>query len=246
MQINSKIKPLISDLEKTNIGSYLASSGFERLTVTEGFDTMWDAFYRVAEKKRRGIFLVKDIKRLNSEYTLVLLLNGAFQQDQEIFYAYVYIIFSGYIDWVKNLVEMEDIFSDLEILDFPIKSLIEMKENYNTKVNEIKSQEVKRIKVKEKEEENKIDFLAIIKTKKDEWIDKISIAKTEETITELKDFALETKNNDLIGEIINQSQRWHRLQRKIRDNVLDLDKEQIECNKINKALLEIISTLENK
>ncbi len=245
-QVDSKIKPLISDLKKTNIDYYLASSNFERLTVRHGFDSLWDNAFREAERNRSVVWLGEDHKAWDSEEALILLLDRSFRAKRETFDQIVFIIFSGYIDWVENSIEMDDIFSDLEILDFPNDWFNEMKEKYEAKREKIRVREAKKLKAEEKINERKIDFLAILETKRVEWIDKISMAKTEEAITDLKNFALETKNDDLIEEIVNQSQRWFRLQRKIRDNVLDSDKEQIESNKVNKALLEIINTLKKR
>lgn len=102
----------------------------------------------------------------------------------------------------------------------------------------------------EKRSQNKNnDFtntLIVIEKKRIEWIENISIAKTEDVISDMRSFALKTGNDDLIEEIVNQSQRWHRLQKKIRDNVLDTDKENIESNKINKAIIQIINTLKKR
>ena len=98
----------------------------------------------------------------------------------------------------------------------------------------------------EKESRDINDVLESIEKKKIEWIEKISIAETEDVITDMRNFTLKTGNDDLIEEIVNQSQRWHRLQKKIRNNVLDSDKENIESNKINKALIQIINTLKKR
>lgn len=245
-QVDSKIKPLISDLKETNIDSYLASSNFERLTVRHGFDSLWDYAFREAERNRRVVWLGKDHKKWDSEGALILLLDRAFKENKETFEQLVHVIFSGYINWIENEVDLEDIFSDLEILSFPEDWLNEMIDKHRSKSKEIRIREAKKLKEQDEESQNKIDFLAILETKRIEWIDKISMAKTEEAISDLKNFALEIKNDDLIGEIVNQSQRWFGLQRKVRENILDSDKEQIECNKINKALLEIINTLKNR
>jgi len=106
--------------------------------------------------------------------------------------------------------------------------------------------EINKREVKSNKANEVSDILVAIDKKRVDWIEKIAIAKTDEVITELRSFAISTGNNDLIEELVNQSQRWHRLQKKIRDNVLETDKEDIECNKINKALLHIINTLKTR
>lgn len=246
MHVDSKLKPLISDLKKTNIDSYLATSIFERLTVKLGFSELWDDVLREAESNRRVFVLGMDHKRGDSERALFTLLDWSFRGERELFDKLVYSILQGYILWVENNTKLEDVFVDLEILHFSKEWLENLRELYSQRIKDIEQKEKLKLEKQELEKVDRIESSAIIKAKKVEWIDKLSRAELEFVLEELKNYAIENSLTHLIKEIVNQSQRWFRLQRKVRDGVIDLDDEQKEANKINKAVLEIISSIESK
>lgn len=244
-EINSKIKPFISDLRRTNIGDYLASSEFERLAIVKRIDVLWDKVFREAQRNKVCIS-TDDKKSSDALEALILLLNSGFRANPYELNEIICIIFSGYIDWMNRPVKMDDIFADLEILDFPSDWLREMRKKYEIKITALNAQQKQQLKVQEKKKQLQIDFLTILSNKRDNWINKIATAKTEEAINDMRDFALKTNHDDLIEEMVNQSQRWFRLQRKIRDGIIGADKEQMECSKINKALLQIINSLQGR
>ncbi|MEM7036947.1 MAG: hypothetical protein AAF570_08215 [Bacteroidota bacterium] len=84
---------------------------------------------------------------------------------------------------------------------------------------------------------------SISAAQKDKWIDMIAEARIEKVIKELRALAKQKQDTDFTKAITNQSQRWHRLEKKIKAGTIDGDREQSEANKINEALTDLILNL---
>jgi hypothetical protein len=244
--MDTQLKPLITDLKELSLGRYLASSLFERVTVKHGFDNIWDNAYEEAKKKYRVMMIGYDMKHLRSEEALYLLIDRSFRADRKFFDNLLNLIIKYYIEWIENEIDLENLFEDLELLKVPTNIIHELRAKYKGKMKIIKEREKVKIIEQEKDPSPKFEYQVIIETKRIEWIDKISMAKIEEVIDDLKSFAMENNDEDLIMEVVNQSQRWYRLQRKVRDNIITLENEQLESNQINKAILSIINSIYKK
>ena len=240
---NSEIVPLITDIKKLPIGYYLESSDYERLAVKQGFGKIWQQFYKYFEDKRKGRFSDYNSKPGDCKNALILIIERLYETEKDLLNKILYSTFLGYTDWNFNEIDLSEILEDLKLINFPKNWLKNIEDNYlaknrmaldNKKIDSIGSKLDKEVLIKESE---------ILKANKSEWIRLMSKAKTKEVITQLIDYTI---NSDLVSiknELINQSSRFHRIQDKVREGIIDIDTENLEMNKINKAILGLIEKI---
>ena len=65
-----KLKPLIADIKKLNIGEYLKSTDFERYAIKNNFESAWDEAYKKAKNSRSFISVDFDHKSYDCENAL--------------------------------------------------------------------------------------------------------------------------------------------------------------------------------
>lgn len=241
---NSRTTPLITDIENLSIGYYLETSSFERLIIKHGFGSIWQQFYEYTRDNRRGIILGHNHKPGDCKDALILLIERLYETEKELLNKILFHIFKGFIDWNYNDLELNEIFEDLNLIDFPEEWLKDLKDTYLEK-NRIILDNKKFDKIEEAIDEHiKINDSEILKAKKSEWIRLIEVSELNEAIKQILEYSkLQTKLS-LRNEMINQSSRLHRIQKKFREGIIDIDTENLELNKINKAVIEIIDNIE--
>jgi len=243
------LTPLANDLQQVNIGEYLLTSDFERLCIQNRWMELWISSVQIARSQKRAVMVGFNHRPDEAKRAYIILLDRVFHV-KSTFDTAVYITFKNYLKWTNEKVYLENVFQDLRLLNFPNEWLRELQELYQAKQLQFKEQskkieEEKQVSIDTKEIPTPQKVELSLDEKKKLWKMKIAKAKTSEVIDELADFILENyeDDDDLEGDIINQSQRWYRLKDKINNNIIDADTEQTECNKINIALREIINKL---
>lgn len=240
---NSKITPLITDIEKLSIGYYMETSTFERLTVKHGFGSIWQQFYEYTRDNRKGIILGHNHKPGDCKKALILLIERLYETERELLNKILFYTISGFIDCNYNELELNDVFEDLEIIKFPEEWLKELNDKYIQKIKIILDNK-KLDQVEELiNEEKLIKVSEILAAKKSEWIRLIETSELNEAIEQILEYS-KSQKLPLRNELINLSSRLHRIQKKFREGVVDIDTENLELNKINKSILEIIDKLE--
>lgn len=74
--------------------------------------------------------------------------------------------------------------------------------------------------------------------------EKISNAEIKEVIKLLIQFSADNENGDLKKEILHISSKWNSLTKDIRKGIIKLEDSNLETNKINAALIEIVEQIE--
>lgn len=239
----SKLKPLITDIENISIGYYLETSSFERLSIKNGFDSIWQQFYEYEKENRLGIILGHNHKPGDCKNALILIIKRLFINEKELLNKILYHTFKGFIDWNFNEIDLYNIFEDLQILDFPEDCLKELRQKYIVK-NEVILNNKKIAKLEEDlSEDMKIQKSEIISAKKSEWLRLVQTSELEEVIKQLSEYCENNSTKTNRDEVINLSARFYRIQSKVREQIINIDIENRELNKINKAIIEIIDKI---
>lgn len=240
---NSKIVPLTTDIRKLSIGYYLETSEFERLTVVNGFGSIWQQFYDYIKENRRGIIIGHNHKPGDCKNALILLIERLSETEKELLNKILFHTFKGFIEWNRNEVNLNEIFEDLELISFPKAWLDDLRDRFleknriildYKKLEQVHNKFDTKVKIKKSE---------ILTVEKYEWIRLVEKAELEEVIKRISEYSKTQKNKSLRNEIINQSSRLYRIQKKAREGIIDIDTENREMNKINKAVLEIIDKI---
>jgi len=236
----SKVRPLITDIKSISIGYYLETSSFERLSIKNGFDSIWQQFYEYEKENRLGIILGHNHKPGDCKNALILIIKRLYVNEKELLHKILYHTFKGFLDWNFNEVNLENIFKDLQLLDFPENWLNELKRKYIAK-NEIILKNRKHVELKENLLEGmEIQKGEILAAKKSEWLRLVEISELEETIKQLLEYCKNHPTGTIKDEVTNLSSRFHRIQRRVRKDIIDFDTENRELNKINNIIIQII------
>ena len=246
MTTDAKIVPLITDIEKIPIGNYLETSKFERLAARNGFGPIWQQFYKHAVDNRSVFMLDYDHKSGDCETALIHLIETSYQNNRDVLHKILYHILKGFIDWNYNEIELNEIFDDLEIIDFPSNLLDELKQRYLDKTRIILDHK-KLTEVNDPiNDEQKIKKSEVLDAKATEWIRLVSTSELDEVINQMLEYcSYENVNSLLFNELINLSSRLHRIQKKVREGTIDIDTENMEINKINVATIEMIDKIKS-
>jgi hypothetical protein len=245
IDIEPKIKPLLRDLSELNIGAYLASTEFDRFAIQNGIENLWNNAIEAYEKSRKVIVLSPyDSTHYEREQALRVLLNWAIRSSQTDFNSIIIIILKGYLKWNTQAFFFENIGEDLKLAGVPVEAVQKLKEKHNAKQRIIQSIEaVQPNETSEDKKESEIAPNAFIESKKTAWIDKTSKADIEGTLEDIKYYAKENSNVKLIKEIVNLSSRYHRIKDQNNKGTLKHEEKELEINKINEALVELILSL---
>jgi hypothetical protein len=121
-----------------------------------------------------------------------------------------------------NEIELNDIFEDLELIDFPEEWLKGLNDKYidkNRIILDNKKLEAQEVSFKE---EIKIKESEILTAKKSEWFRLIETSELNEAIKQILEYSKSQKELPLINELINQSSRLHRIQKNFREGIIDI------------------------
>lgn len=240
-EYNSRLRPLISDIDKSGIGYYLVTSNYERIMVFNGFEEVWQEGIKVVDKERRVISLLHDERPYDAEKAFKFIINLFFDHNIGLFYRYLHVTLKGYIEWGDNERDLDDIFKDLMILDFPDNSLTELLELRRKKNTAIKA---KKNSEELLEADDIIEKRKVLSEKKLGWSKLIRKAKIEDLIDEICIYSDDSGKPSLREDITNISARYYRVKDKAIAGIIGLDAENLEMNKINKALTDLISKID--
>lgn len=242
---NSRIIPLVTDVEKTSIGYYLETSSFERLIVKQGFGSIWQQFYQYIKDKRRVVAIGHNHKPGDCKDAFIFLIERLYETEKELLNKILYHTFKGFIEWNNNEMDLNDILEDLKLIDFPEDWNNDLKQKYLDKTQAILDHNKSLEQIEDESgEEMRIQESELLKVKKSEWIRLIEISELSEVVKQMLEYSKSQENIALRNELINQSSRLHRVQKQFREGIIDIDTENLEINKINKAVLEIIDKIE--
>jgi len=150
MNIDTKIQPLIQDIEKLNLKEFLKSSAFNRFMIKEGLDKFWAQAFEQANRENRVIAIGMDTKGYVCKNALNIFINYLYQTDvNDFFYFIAKLIFSFKENTDTNF-DLTDIILDLELLS-PPQDIVEILRQIGGK-----SEENKISKMKNKSNKTKI------------------------------------------------------------------------------------------
>ena len=123
---NSAIKPLIANLLRINIGSYLKTSDYSHLTLEHNFDQLWDLVNKEIRDRSSVVFIGFDNSG-DYEEAFQLLLDTLWTQDKGNFYDIIELTLKDFIRWDKGKTDLSIILQNLEQLDMPRPKLDNLK-----------------------------------------------------------------------------------------------------------------------
>lgn len=247
MQIEPKIKPLVADLEKTGITSFLGSTDFDRLCIRAELDVIWDKFLRAAIDSRSVFLVGHDHKYIDSWNAFQNLLSSTYRSSPESFWKIVIIILDEFIRWNGQELDLGDVFTDLELINPPALSFARLK-----LVHEKRQKQIRKMNSEQNDDQSKVvdridpeiannNFLL---SKKGDWIEMIAKDRIGEVIDEIRKTAVEMNRSILVEQIVQISSRWVRMNRKINEGSASREEEDLTYNKINKALLDLVNQID--
>jgi hypothetical protein len=130
---NSEIKPLIANLLRINIGSYLKTSDYNHLALEHNFDRLWESANKEIRRRSSVVFLGFDNSGEYAE-AFQLVLDTLWSQDKNGFYNLMEITLKDFIRWDKGKTDLSNILQNLEQLDMPQPKLDNLKISKNVKV----------------------------------------------------------------------------------------------------------------
>lgn len=248
-----RLKLLVADLEKIDFASFLITIEFDRYCIENGIEELWDYFYQkivVVVVKSNFIFFTR--KRHCYE-ALNLLLDHLFRlkpikefrlKPIKEFNDVIHILLEGFIQWNEKEINLDDIFKDLSLINFPEAALDNLKNLHQNKQEKIKTNQKNIIAHKEPDIVESPKNL-VSQNQKENWINKIAEDDVETVIDELKKLIAHKSYQNKQNEIVNLTSRWHRLEKSRMNNTQSFDEINRESNQINEALLSFIKNLKN-
>ncbi len=241
--IEPKIKPLYRDLRGLNIGIYLASVDFDRHCLKHGLETLWQMAIKANADEKRRMFLVQPYGPYNDkENALRILLNLTFKSALNDFFSIVEIILSGFIISLNKIQNFDNIFEDLNLINFPSEKVDELQKihfEYQAKIGAI---EFSKHQIKEKDEEFPQPKI-FLESKKTAWIEMIAKADIQSVLEDMINYATVNKEITLMKQIVNLSSRWYSISQSDHNGTVSIDDKSREINKINNSLIDLILNL---
>lgn len=130
---NSAIKPLIANLLRINIGSYLKTSDYDHLALEHNFDQLWESANKEIRRRSSVVFLGFDNSG-DYEEAFQLVLDNLWSQDKNGFYNLMEITLKDFIRWDKGKTDLSKILQNLEQLDMPQPKLENLKISKRVKI----------------------------------------------------------------------------------------------------------------
>ncbi len=130
---NSDIKPLIANLLRINIGSYLKTSDYDHLALEHNFDQLWESANKEIRRRSNVVFLGFDNSG-DYEEAFQLILDTLWSQDRNGFYNIMELTLKDFIRWDKGKTDLSKILQNLEQLDMPQSQLENLRVSKKIKV----------------------------------------------------------------------------------------------------------------
>jgi hypothetical protein len=130
---NSAIKPLIANLLRINIGSYLNTSDYDHLALEHNFDKLWESANKEIRRRSNVVFIGFD-NTGDYEEAFQLVLDTLWSQDKNGFYNILELTLKDFIRWDKGKTDLSKILHNLEQLDMPQSKLDILKISNKVKV----------------------------------------------------------------------------------------------------------------
>lgn len=234
--IETKIKPLYRDLKEIRIGEYLKSVDFDRYTISVGLDKIWNSALKEQNRGNNVVWLGLDTTSYEKEEALGILLNSVIKSSQSDFNYIISKVLTGFIQWNTTKIDLENIFTDLELSDLPLSLIAELREIHEIRSETISSQ----IETKKEKVNDKADKKDLIESKRNDWINLVSKGKIDNALENIKKYTIDTNDLALIKPIVNLSSRWNRVNDDFRSGIIKNEEKELEINKINDSLLDLI------
>jgi hypothetical protein len=140
IDLNPKIKPLVANLLRVNIGRYLKTSNFKHLSIEHNFDNLWESARKTVRNSRNVIMLDLD-SSIDCEEAFQYILNLLFPSNKKGFFKILEVTLIDFIIWDKEKTEMEKLFENLENLEIPSDQIQRIRDIYsnNSNMNRIES-----------------------------------------------------------------------------------------------------------
>ncbi|MCA0238727.1 MAG: hypothetical protein LCH81_20305 [Bacteroidetes bacterium] len=243
--IEPKIKPLYRDLKELNIGIYLASTDFDRYAIISGIEDIWIKAIEAYDRESSVIFITTtDMTPWDREEALRILMNWTIRSSQPDFNSILFTILSGFIEWNNKLISLEKIYEDLKLAGFPHSKIEALSKVHSNRQDIIKNINLsfEKIEVSSKVQDDS-KSKKFIESKKTAWIEQIAKGDVEATLDDIKNYAQEKKDNNIIKLIINLSSRWYRNKQSYNKGLIKNEEKEMEINKVNEALVDLIIIL---
>lgn len=240
--IDPKIKPLYRDLKDLNIGIYLASTDFDRYALKNGINYIWNKAIETYDRENTVMFItVTDTTTWDREEALRILMNWSIRSSQLEFNAIIFTIIRGFIEWSSKILILDNVFEDLTLAGLPVEKINELTNLHSTRKNLITTIDESFVKLENKQNVTAHDNY--IESKRTAWIDQIALGGTEGALVDIKNYASEKNDLSLVKVIANLSSRWHRYNGNYVKGLIKNEDKEMEINKINEALIDLIMSL---
>jgi len=119
---NSELKPLIANLLRINIGSYLKTNDYGYLVLEHNFDQTWKSAIKKIRSSSNVVIIGYDDPG-DYEDAFQLILDTLWSQNKKIFYNIMELTLTGFINWDKGKTDLSKILQNLEKLNMPQSQL---------------------------------------------------------------------------------------------------------------------------
>ncbi len=130
---NPEIKPLIANLLRINIGSYLKTSEYDHLALEHNFDQLWESANKEIRRRSNVVFLGFDNSG-DYEEAFQLILDTLWSQDKNGFFNIMELTLKDFIRWDKGKTDLSKILQNLEKLNMPQSQLENLRISRRIKV----------------------------------------------------------------------------------------------------------------
>ncbi|MBC8489993.1 MAG: hypothetical protein H8D45_28585 [Bacteroidetes bacterium] len=131
--MNSEIKPLIANLLRIKIGSYLKTTDYDYLALEHNFDQLWKSANREIRSRSSVVFIGFDSSG-DYEEAFQLVLDTLWSQDKNGFYNILEITLKDFTRWDKGKTDLSNVLQNLEQLNMPKTQLDNLKISKRLKV----------------------------------------------------------------------------------------------------------------
>lgn len=131
--MNSEIKPLIANLLRIKIGSYLKTSDYDHLALEHNFDQLWESANKEIRNRSSVVFIGFDSSG-DYEEAFQLVLDTLWSRDKNGFYNILEITLKDFIRWDKGKTDLSKVLQNLEELNMPKTQLDNLKISKRLKI----------------------------------------------------------------------------------------------------------------